>query len=247
MKDASSMEDAATGKTGPRAQGRGKLVLWGLLIIGLLVLAKALNAQAFLRSALDWIQALGPWGSVLFALLYILATVLFLPGSILTLGAGVVFGVLKGAILVSISATLGATAAFFVGRYLARGWVSKQIEGNATFKAIDEAVAHEGWKIVGLTRLSPVFPFNLLNYAFGVTRVSPRDYILASWIGMLPGTLMYVYIGSLAGSLATLGAAQRARTPVEWALYVVGLLATVAVTVSVTRIARVALPARIAH
>ena len=222
-------------------------MLWGLLAVGLLGLAKALNAQALLRSALDGIQALGPWGPVMFALLYVLATVLFLPGSILTLGAGVVFGVLKGAILVSISATLGATAAFFVGRYLARGWVSKQIEGNATFKAIDEAVAHGGWKIVGLTRLSPVFPFNLLNYAFGVTRVSPRDYILASWIGMMPGTLMYVYIGSLAGSLATLGAAQRARTTVEWALYVVGLLATVTVTVYVTRIARAALRARITH
>ena len=241
------MEEAATVKTSPRTRAKGKLVLWGLLVVGLLVLAKALNAQALLRSALDWIQSLGPWGPVMFAVLYVLATVLFLPGSILTLGAGVVFGVLKGAILVSISATLGATAAFFVGRYLARGWVSKRIEGNATFKAIDEAVAHEGWKIVGLTRLSPVFPFNLLNYAFGVTRVAPRDYILASWIGMMPGTLMYVYIGSLAGSLATLGAAQRARTPAEWALYVVGLLATVVVTVYVTRIARAALRARIAH
>jgi uncharacterized membrane protein YdjX (TVP38/TMEM64 family) len=247
MKDTNAVEDAATVKTASRTHGRGKLVLWGLLVVGLLVLAKALNAQALLRSALDWIQALGPWGPVMFVLLYILATVLFLPGSILTLGAGVVFGVLKGAILVSISATLGATAAFFVGRYLARGWVSKQIEGNATFKAIDEAVAHEGWKIVGLTRLSPVFPFNLLNYAFGVTRVSPRDYILASWIGMMPGTLMYVYIGSLAGSLATLGAEQRVRTQTEWALYVVGLLATVAVTLYVTRIARAALRARIAH
>lgn len=241
------MEDAATVKTSPRTRAKGKLVLWGLLVVGLLVLAKALNAQTLLRSALDWIQSLGPWGPVMFALLYILATVLFLPGSILTLGAGVVFGVLKGSILVSISATLGATAAFFVGRHLARGWVSKQIDGNATFKAIDEAVAHEGWKIVGLTRLSPVFPFNLLNYAFGVTRVSPRDYILASWIGMMPGTLMYVYIGSLAGSLATLGAAHRSRTPAEWALYAVGLLATVAVTVYVTRIARAALRKRIAH
>jgi uncharacterized membrane protein YdjX (TVP38/TMEM64 family) len=247
MKDGYVMEEAVTGKARPQTYGKGKLVLWGLLVVGLLVLAKVLNAQAVLRSALDWIQSLGPWGPVMFAVLYILATVLFLPGSILTLGAGVVFGVLKGWILVSISATLGAAAAFFVGRYLARGWVSKQIEGNASFKAIDEAVGHEGWKIVGLTRLSPVFPFNLLNYAFGVTRVTSRDYILASWIGMMPGTLMYVYIGSLAGSLATLGAEQRERTPAEWALYVVGLLATVAVTVYVTRIARAALRKRIAH
>jgi uncharacterized membrane protein YdjX (TVP38/TMEM64 family) len=241
------MGETTAAKARNRFRGKRNLALWGFLVVGLLVLAQALDAQALLRVSLDWIQSLGPWGPAMFAALYVLATVLFLPGSILTLGAGVVFGVLKGAILVSISATLGATAAFFVGRYIARGWVSRQIEGNATFKAIDEAVGREGWKIVGLTRLSPVFPFNLLNYAFGVTRVAPRDYILASWIGMMPGTLMYVYIGSLAGSLATLGAEQRARTPAEWTLYVVGLLATVAVTVYVTRIARATLGKRIAR
>src|SRR4030067_1704503 len=157
MKDSHTMEEAATVKTSAQTRTKVKLVLWGLLVVGLLVLAKALNAQTLLRSALDWIQSLGPWGPMTFALLYILATVLFLPGSILTPGAGVVFGVLKGSILVSISSTLGATAAFFVGRYLARGWVSKQIEGNATFKAIDEAVAHEGWESVGLTPPSPLF------------------------------------------------------------------------------------------
>ncbi|MGH7316374.1 MAG: TVP38/TMEM64 family protein, partial [Candidatus Rokuibacteriota bacterium] len=130
---------------------------------------------------------------------------------------------------------------------LARGWVARRIEGNARFKAIDAAVAREGWKIVGLTRLSPVFPFNLLNYAFGVTRVSLRDYLLASWIGMMPGTVMYVYLGSLAGDLAALGAGRRARTPAEWGFYVVGLLATVAVTVYVTRLARAALARRVAE
>lgn len=231
----------------PGVTSRRRLLSWVLLIGCVLVLARYLHVEMFLRMALAWIRDLGPWGAALFVGLYVLATVLFLPGSVLTLGAGAVFGVVHGSIIVSIASTLGATAAFFVGRYLARGWVSKQIEGNATFKAIDEAVADEGWKIVGLTRLSPVFPFNLLNYAFGVTRVAPRDYIFASWIGMMPGTLMYVYIGSLAGSLATLGAAQRARTPTEWALYVVGLLATVAVTVYVTRIARAALRTRIAY
>jgi uncharacterized membrane protein YdjX (TVP38/TMEM64 family) len=239
------MRDVTRSDRRPWTRPKATLLLWALAIAVLLVLARALNAPALLRSALDWIQALGPWGPVLFALLYVLATVLFLPGSILTLGAGAVYGVVQGAILVSFSATLGATAAFLVGRHVARGWVAKQIEGNAAFQAIDEAVAEEGWKIVGLTRLSPIFPFNLLNYAFGVTRVRLRDYVLASWIGMMPGTLMYVYLGSLAGSLVTLGAGQRARTPAEWALYVVGLLATVAVTVVVTRIARAALRRRI--
>jgi len=154
--------------------------------------------------------------------------------------------VVKGSMMVSIASTLGATCAFLVGRYFVRGWVSKKIEGNVKFKSIDEAVAKEGWKIVGLTRLSPIFPFNLLNYAFGLTKVSLRDYFLASWVGMIPGTIMYVYIGSLAGSLATVGTGDRARTPAEWALYVVGLIATVAVSVYVTRIAKKALATKVA-
>lgn len=198
----------------------------------------------YLKRILDQIAGLGAWGPAIFIALYIAVTVMLLPGSILTLGAGVVFGVVRGSIFVSIAATLGATAAFLVGRYLARDWVAARIEGNEKFAAIDHAVAREGWKIVGLTRLSPIFPFNLLNYAFSVTRVSLRDYFFASWIGMMPGTVMYVYIGSLAGDLATLGTQERARTPGEWALYLVGLVATVAVTVYVTRVARAALARR---
>lgn len=223
---------------------RLRFLLFLAVAAALLAAAWMFPVQETLRAALGRIDALGPLGAGLFVVVYILACVLFIPGSILTLGAGVVYGVAKGTILVSLSATLGATAAFLVGRYLARDWVSAQIAGNVRFKAVDAAVAREGWKIVGLTRLSPVFPFNLLNYAFGVTQVSLRDYFLASWIGMLPGTVMYVYIGSLAGDLAGLGRAERARTPAEWALYGVGLAATVAVTVFVTRIASKALDDR---
>jgi uncharacterized membrane protein YdjX (TVP38/TMEM64 family) len=224
-----------------------RILLWLVLIVGVLALARYVNAQSLLQSALHWIRELGPWGWVIFVLLYIATAVLLLPAVVLTLGAGAVFGVAKGWVIVSVAATLAATAAFLVGRHVARGWVARRIEGNPTFTAIDEAVGREGWKIVGLTRLSPAFPFNLLNYAYGVTRVSLRHYILASWIGMMPGTLMYVYLGSLAGDLATVGTGRSARTPAEWALYVVGLLATVAVTVYVTRIARAALRKRIAH
>lgn len=228
----------------PRGGSRGKFVLWALLAVGLVLAAHYFDAPARLRVALDGIARLGPWGPALFALLYVAATVFFLPGSILTVGAGVVFGLVRGFVIVSISATLGATAAFLVGRYLARGWIAGKIEGHPKFKAIDEAVAREGWKIVGLLRLSPVVPFNVLNYAFGVTRVSLRDYVLASWIGMMPGTLLYVYLGSIAGDLA--GAGGRAsRTPAEWAFYAVGLVATIAVTVFVTRLARRALAERV--
>ncbi len=224
-----------------------KRVLILAAVVAVLVIGgKYLNLPQRLADALEWIEDLGPAGMGVYALLYILACVLFIPGSILTLGAGAIYGVVAGALLVSVSSTLGATAAFLVGRYVARSWIAKKIEGNARFSAIDDAVADEGWKIVGLTRLSPIFSFNLLNYAYGLTRVSLREYVLASWIGMMPGTVMYIYIGSLAGDLASLGAdTERATTPGEWVLYGVGLLATILVSVYVTKIAKKALAARI--
>ncbi len=222
-----------------------KVALWILGIAALVAAATYVNVQELLRDTLAWIDSLSAWGPMAYIVLYILATVLFLPGSILTLGAGLLFGVVLGSVYVSIASTVGATAAFLIGRYLARDRVARKIEGNKTFQAIDVAVAEGGWRIVGLTRLSPIFPFNMLNYAFGLTHVSLRDYFFASWIGMMPGTVMYVYLGSLAGSLAALGSGARVRTPGEWALYTVGLLATVVVTVYVTRRARAALKQRI--
>jgi uncharacterized membrane protein YdjX (TVP38/TMEM64 family) len=235
-------------EAGSRTASHRRVVLALVAAGALLALARVLDGPALLRGALDGLQGLGGWGPALFVLLYVLATVLFLPGAILTLGAGAAFGVVRGVAVVSVAATLGATAAFLVGRYVARDWVSARIEGRATFRALDEAVAREGWKIVGLMRLSPVVPFNFLNYAFGVTQVSLRDYVLASWVGMLPGTVMYVYLGSVAGSLATvtLGAhGGPARGAAEWGLYGLGLCATVAVTVYVTRLARAALARRL--
>ena len=222
-----------------------KWVLGLLAVASLLLITYFLDIQELFQVALALISDLGPWGPVFFIVLYILATVLFLPGLIPTMAAGLLFGVLQGTLLVSISSISGATLAFLIGRYLAREWVAGKIQGNQKFEAIDVAVAQEGWKIVGLTRLSPVFPFNLLNYTFGLTQVSLKDYFLASWIGMLPGTVMYVYIGSLAGDLATLGSGERSRTPAEWALYVVGLVATVVLTLYITRIAQRALSRKV--
>ncbi|MDA0577025.1 MAG: TVP38/TMEM64 family protein [Verrucomicrobia bacterium] len=229
----------------PRARATAKLLLLAALIGALLITAKLFNLQHVLRDALAWIAELGMLGVIFFVGLYILASVLLLPGSILTLGAGAVFGVVVGSIAVSIGATLGATCAFLVGRYITRDWVTAKLSGNAKFTAIDAAVANAGWKIVLLTRLSPVFPFNLLNYAFGLTHVRLNHYFLASCVGMLPGTVMFVYIGSLAGDLASLGAAGRTRSTGEWILYGVGLLATIVVTSFVTRLARKALAAHI--
>lgn len=194
------------------------------------------NPQQLLRDALLWVKELGPVGAIAYIGIYIIATVAFLPGSILTLGAGVIFGVVQGSILVFIGATTGATIAFLVGRYIARGWISKKIEGNDKFAAIDRAVGKEGLKIVFLTRLSPIFPFNLLNYGMGVTGVSLRDYFFGS-VGMIPGTIMYVYIGSLATDLATVSASNQFDVPIK----IVGFIITVLVTIYVTKVARKAL------
>jgi uncharacterized membrane protein YdjX (TVP38/TMEM64 family) len=201
------------------------------------------NPQLLLKNALQWIESLGSIGAIAFIGIYIISTVAFLPGSILTLGAGVVFGVWLGAFYVFIGATLGATAAFLVGRYLARSWVAGKIANNDRFNAIDRAVSKEGLKIVILTRLSPIFPFNLLNYVFGLTGVSIKDYIIGS-LGMIPGTIMYVYIGALAGNIALIGTATQPTNPtLQWTIRIVGFIATIAVTVYVTRIAKQALAA----
>lgn len=237
---------AQRGSREPSGTRFRKIVIFGLVVILLgTLISYRTYFQDLLRSSLVWIQDLGPLGAIVFVLIYILATIFFLPGSILTLGAGFVYGLIKGFVIVSIASTLGATGAFLVGRYLARGWVARKVEGNTRFKAIDEAVGHAGWRIVGLTRLSPVFPFNMLNYAYGLTKVTLRDYVLSSWIGMMPGTIMYVYFGTVAGSLATLGSDQGDQTPAQLGIKIVGLIATVIVTAYITRIAKRALAARV--
>jgi uncharacterized membrane protein YdjX (TVP38/TMEM64 family) len=215
------------------------------VVVGLVLVARAFDISQKLKEALAWVEGHGTTGVIVFIVIYVAACVFFVPASLLTLGAGAVYGVIWGSIYVSIASTVGATCAFLVGRYLARDAIQRRIAGNAKFSAIDEAVGREGWKIVGLTRLSPVFSFTLLNYAYGLTRVGLRDYILASWIGMMPGTVMYIYIGSLAGDIATLGG-ERTRSTQEWVLYIVGLLATVVATVYVTKVARKAIAEKVA-
>jgi uncharacterized membrane protein YdjX (TVP38/TMEM64 family) len=194
-----------------------------------------------LASFLDWVQGIGAWGAVLVAAAYVPAAVLFVPGSLLTLGAGFVFGLLKGTAIVSLGSTAGAAAAFLVARSLAHDWVARRMTGRPKLGAIGRAVETEAFKVVLLTRLSPVFPFNLLNYAFGLTAVSFRTYVLASWIGMLPGTIMYVYLGSAAKSVAALISGETPRSAGQQVLFALGLAATVAVAIVVTRAARRAL------
>jgi len=189
----------------------------------------------------EWTRGVGPLGAVLLALAYVPACILFVPGSLLTLGAGFALGVPIGTVAVSAGSTAGAAAAFLLGRTLARDLIEARVSSDPRFLAIDRAVEREGFKIVLLTRLSPVFPFNLLNYAYGLTKVSFRDYLLASWIGMLPGTLMYVYLGSAIQTLAELSAGGPASGWGKKALFALGLAATVAATAFVTRVSARAL------
>jgi len=240
METTSVRVSAARGRTGWR------VAIWLVVLVVVVVVARTLDVAPILHRTLASFAALGAWGPVLFVLLYVVVTVVLLPAVVLTLGAGAIFGVAQAFLLVSLGATLGATAAFLTGRYLAREWVAKRMAGSPKLRAIDEAVAREGWKIVLLTRLSPAFPFVLLNYVFGLTRVSLRHYVVASWIGMMPGIMLYTYLGSLAGDVAAAAAGGRTRSVWEWASYALGLVATVVLTLYVTRLARRALGTRIA-
>jgi uncharacterized membrane protein YdjX (TVP38/TMEM64 family) len=222
--------------------------LWFLsiaLTIALLIVAtRSAGVQDILRSLLMRIEALGVWGPIAFIATYNLATVLFVPGSVLTLGGGAIFGLWWGTVYVFAASTLGAVFAFLIGRYLYRDRVVKYMETHPKFKALDRAVHREGLKIVFLTRLCPLFPFNLLNYALGITRVSLKDYVLGS-SGMIPGTVMYVYSGSLVGSMATICTIDRSENLqaqiANWSINIISLLATCAVTVLISRIAKQAL------
>lgn len=188
-----------------------------------------------------WVHGLGVWGPVVFILGYAVAIVALIPAAVLTLAGGAIFGIVPGTLYVFVAAVLGSAGAFLVSRYVARGVIEKRLAGNPRFAAIDRAIGAQGLKIVFLLRLSPAFPFTLLNYALGLTQVRFSDYLLAS-VGMIPGTLLYVYYGKVAGDVAALSAGQAAaKGPGDYAILILGLSATIAVTMVVTRIARRAL------
>lgn len=234
-------------ETQPAAEVTGvslgsRLFKGALVILGLALLITAGRALGgYIPQFASWVGSLGLWGPLVFIVGYAVATVAFIPGSLLTLAAGAIFGLLKGTTYVFIGATLGSALAFLVARYGARQAVERRLQDNPKFEIVDQAVAREGLKIVFLLRLSPAFPYNLLNYALGLTSVRFRDYFLAS-AGMIPATFLYVYYGKALGSLAAVaGGVQVERGAGYWAVLVAGLVATLAVTTLVTRVARRAL------
>jgi uncharacterized membrane protein YdjX (TVP38/TMEM64 family) len=226
------------------AKKRGKAAPWksiglGVLVVGLFIAARMLPVARWLTEFNQWVAHLGIWGVVLFIAVYILATVLFFPASVLTIGAGFVFGVLLGTVTVSIASTTGAALAFLIARYLARDKIEEKVGSNQKFKQIDRTIGEQGAKLVFLLRLSPLIPFNLSNYFYGLTALKFWPYVLASWIGMLPATLLYVYLGAVGKAGLNAAAGQPfGHSPWEYVLFGTGLIATVVVTVWVTRIAR---------
>jgi uncharacterized membrane protein YdjX (TVP38/TMEM64 family) len=221
----------------------GRLATLIAIVVALFLAMKFLPVQQWLRSFNDWVGQMGVAGIFIFIIVYAVATVLLAPGAILTIGAGFAFGLWKGFLAVSGGATLGASLAFLVARFIARDKIEAMATRNEKFRNIDNAIGKQGAKLIFLLRLSPVIPFNLSNYFYGLTAVKFWPYVLASWIGMMPGTFLYVYIGT-AGKAAVAAAAGGAAMKhgwQYWTLMSVGLAATVIVTIWVTKIARDAL------
>lgn len=215
-----------------------KLIAMFGALLGLFLLFRFLEVKELLGSFLDWIRGLGFGGAVVLSIVYVVTTVLMAPGFILTMGAGFAFGLVWGTVIISIASTAGAACAFLVGRTVARDLVAQKLGGHPKFAAIDQAVGAEGFKIVLLIRLVPVFPYNLMNYLLSLTKVNLRDYVIASWIGMAPSTILYVYFGTAAKSIAELVSGEHTHGPGRYILLGVGLLATVIVMVYMTKVAR---------
>jgi len=207
-----------------------RLIALVVFIIALFLAMRFLPVQPWLRDFNDWIGRMGVAGIFIFIIVYAVATVLLAPGAILTIGAGFAFGLWKAFLAVSAGATLGAALAFLVARFIARDKVEAIAQRNEKFRNIDTAIGKQGAKLIFLLRLSPVIPFNLSNYFYGLT-------------GMMPATFLYVYIGT-AGKAAVAAAAGGAAVKhgwQYWAFFSVGFAATIIVTIWVTKIARDAL------
>ena len=220
------------------APGRvARLLLLAAVVVGLLVFGR--RAVAAIPQFTAWVDGLGALGAIAFVLAYVAVTVALVPASLLTLAAGAVFGLARGVPLVLVGASLGATAAFLVSRYAARDAVERRLARRPKLGAVMDAVSRDGRRIALLLRLSPLVPFGVLNYALGVTRLRLADFVVAL-VGIVPGTVLYVYYGTVAGSLAE-AAGGDGRSAAEWALLAAGLVATLLATLLVTRAARRAL------
>ncbi|MDD5712182.1 MAG: TVP38/TMEM64 family protein [Smithellaceae bacterium] len=202
------MNEDATAPVSPTGKKRLRLAFLIVLIGVLIVAARIWNVGAGLEALRNWIAGLGPYGSLAYVLIYIAAVVVAVPGAAITVAGAALFGPLWGVVLVSIASTTGAALAFLISRYAARDFVFRRLSTNEKFLKLDRMTEKHGAIIVALTRLVPLFPFNLLNYGFGLTAIPFKTYLFWSWLCMLPGTILYV-----AGTDAVLGALSRGRFP----------------------------------
>ncbi len=218
-----------------------KFILWILLAACIITAAIFLPVKQWVINALEWAKDAGFWGPVIVACLYAIGAILMLPGSFMTMAAGFLFKVVLGTITVSIGSTIGACAAFMIARTFGRKWVASKIVKSRQFTAFDHAVKLHAFKIIFLTRLSPAFPYNMLNYAFGLTKIEFWKYALGSWIGMIPPTIMYTYFGSGLRSLTEIAAGRTEKGDIERLFFWIGLAVTITATLFIANIARKAL------
>jgi len=219
-----------------RGKGLWKWAVAGVVLAGLAMASRSLPLGEWMSRFTDWVKGQGTLGIVIFVVSYVIGTILFCPASLFSLAAGIAFGFWRGVPIALCGAALGAAASFLISRHLARDLVEKRLAGNEKLKAFDAAVAQEGWKVVFLFRLVPLFPFPVGNYFFGLTKVRFWPFLCATTVGIIPGSAFYVYLG-YAGKIA-LGESRQARTTQEWVFLGLGLLATIGALFYVTRLAR---------
>lgn len=203
---------------------------------GLLLWALGHYSKQYIQPFARWVHGLGSWGPIAFILTYSVAEIFLIPASALTLAAGALFGFVAGSAYTFIGAMLGSLSAFFMGRYVVRPFVTGRLQSDERFALIDSAAVRGGIKLVALLRLSPILPYTVLNYALGVTRISTRDYVIGTAF-ILPGTLVYTYYGTVVANLTGLTSGVH-RGFAFYALMAAGVVATVAVIVVITRLAR---------
>ena len=217
------------------------LIFWILIFAGIISALIFLPIERWLIHVLEWTKGMGLWGPVIVACLYAVGAILFLPGSFMTMAAGFLFKVVLGTITVSVGSTIGACAAFMIARTFGRKWIAARIVKSRQFTAFDHAVKFHAFKIIILTRLSPAFPYNMLNYAFGLTKIEFWKYALGSWVAMIPPTIMYTYFGSGLRSLTEAASGHVEKSSAERIFFWSGLVITVAATVFIANLARKAL------
>jgi uncharacterized membrane protein YdjX (TVP38/TMEM64 family) len=220
---------------------RGKIVGAVMVLGALAVGARFLPLADWTITLVALIQDLGAWGVVLFVAIYAVSTVAMVPGAILTLLAGFVYGPVYGLLVVVPASLLGATSSFLLGRTVLRDWVRRTMAQSPRAKALDQAVDREAFTLVLLLRLSPLVPFNALNYALSLSGISAGRFVLATLIGEIPGGWLYVYLGSLVTTTAELSTASAPHSPLRTFFYVAGFVATIAAAVVSGRIAKRAL------